>query len=171
MSCLIALTRLCRLSPGLLPSGSLDYARFPTVWFARPAGSRRPAPIPEDFVLRHRFAAKQFETRRQSGPAATGLASAGSISEGRRCLAGRKRLTTCPGPCPQLITRRPGDPCAQKTPGAATKRSAPMRNTRNASQDRTCPSLKKKRTVQKHECTSECTSVPSQKLLATLALI
>jgi hypothetical protein len=161
MSCLIALTRLCRLSPGLLPSGSLDYARFPTVWFARPAVSRRPALISEDFS----------KHARQYGPAATGLASAGSISEGRRCLTLRKRLTTCTGPCPQLITRRPGDPCAQKTPGAATKRSAPMRNTRNASQDRTCPSLKKKRTVQKHECTSECTSVPSQKLLATLALI
>ena len=157
MSCLIALTRLCRLSPGLLPSGSLDYARFPTVWFARPAGSRRPAPIPEDFVLRHRFAAKQFEKCPPVRPGRGRARYAGSISEGWRCLAGRKRLTTCPGPCPQLITRRPGDPCAQKTPGAATKRSAPMRNTRNASQDRTCPSLKKKRTVQKHECSSECT--------------
>ena len=42
-------------------------------------------------------------------------------------------------------------------PGAATNRSAPMRNTWDASQDRTCTSLKKKRAAQKHECTSGCT--------------
>ena len=95
MNCLMALTRLSRPSPGLLPFGCSDYPRISSGKFLCPAGSRRPVPISEDFVLRRRFAPKQFETRPPVWPGRTRAHFAASISEGRRFFAARKRPWGC----------------------------------------------------------------------------